>query len=215
MHKFCGYMSEAVLHLTAGNGRGGGATVSLLSTSSPRKISLGAATRGLEELVRCCGPEPWPISTPHHTSCCSLTCKLRSGHQRNSRASILPASGQAKRRLATMSLKAQAFQQACRSRRLSSKASSISALSTFPLIRRSYATQSDLGGSTPSGSRTTSHRRAITVTSDDGRYNWSELSNREKAARTTQQSVNFVIVAAGAVGTVMPASPQNIGRNTH
>ncbi|KIW59003.1 hypothetical protein PV05_03487 [Exophiala xenobiotica] len=45
-------------------------------------------------------------------------------------------------------------------------------------------------------------RRAITVTSDDGRYNWSELSTSEKAARGTQQTFNFVIVAAGLVGTM-------------
>lgn len=59
-----------------------------------------------------------------------------------------------------------------------------------------------MGGSSSAGKNTASYRKAITVTSDDGRYNWSELSTREKAARTTQQSVNFVIVAAGAVGTV-------------
>lgn len=48
-------------------------------------------------------------------------------------------------------------------------------------------------------------RRAITVTTDDGRYDWSDLSTREKAARTTQQSFNFVFVTAGAVATVSQA----------
>ncbi|KAK5958333.1 mitochondrial import inner membrane translocase subunit tim21 [Knufia fluminis] len=48
-------------------------------------------------------------------------------------------------------------------------------------------------------------RRAITVTSDDGRYHWSELTTGEKAARSTQQSFNFVFVAAGAVGTICVA----------
>lgn len=43
-------------------------------------------------------------------------------------------------------------------------------------------------------------RRAITVTNDDGRYHWSELSTGEKAARSTQQSFNFVFVSAGAIG---------------
>lgn len=59
--------------------------------------------------------------------------------------------------------------------------------------QRLYATQS-------TSSRPT--RRAITVTSDDGRYHWSELSTGEKAARSTQQSFNFLFATAGAVGTV-------------
>ncbi|KIX05111.1 uncharacterized protein Z518_05983 [Rhinocladiella mackenziei CBS 650.93] len=46
------------------------------------------------------------------------------------------------------------------------------------------------------------NRRAITVTSDDGRYNWSELSMGEKAARGTQQTFNFLLVSLGLVGTV-------------
>ena len=61
---------------------------------------------------------------------------------------------------------------------------------------RGYATSSSGTGS--SGAQ----RRAITVTSDDGRYDWAELSTTEKAARTTQQSFNFLLVAFGAVGTV-------------
>lgn len=58
---------------------------------------------------------------------------------------------------------------------------------------RCYATNNTTGRPT---------RRAITVTSDDGRYHWSELSTGEKAARSTQQSFNFLFVSAGAVGTV-------------
>lgn len=61
--------------------------------------------------------------------------------------------------------------------------------------RRFYATQGSSSTSKPT-------RRAITVTSDDGRYHWSELSTGEKAARGTQQSFNFVFVTAGAVGTI-------------
>lgn len=38
--------------------------------------------------------------------------------------------------------------------------------------------------------------------SDDGRYGWGELTGREKVARATKQSVNFVVVLAGAVLTV-------------
>ncbi|KAL3470151.1 TIM21-domain-containing protein [Aspergillus californicus] len=68
-----------------------------------------------------------------------------------------------------------------------------------PLLPRisqnTYATQGDLGrGSAP-------RRRNVTVLSDDGRYAWGDLSGREKAARATQQSVNFVVVVAGAVLT--------------
>ena len=45
-------------------------------------------------------------------------------------------------------------------------------------------------------------RRAVTVTTDDGRYNWNELSRGEKAARGTQQTFNFLLVSLGLVGTV-------------
>ncbi|KAK6367369.1 uncharacterized protein PV06_06660 [Exophiala oligosperma] len=55
--------------------------------------------------------------------------------------------------------------------------------------------------STSSSSSSNTPRRAISVTSDDGRYNWSELSTSEKAARGTQQTFNFLVVAAGLVGT--------------
>ncbi|CBF70319.1 protein tim21 [Aspergillus nidulans FGSC A4] len=71
-----------------------------------------------------------------------------------------------------------------------------------PLIPRTsqstYATHSDLGR----GSASAPRRRNVTVLSDDGRYTWSELSGREKVARATQQSINFVVVLAGAALTV-------------
>ncbi|KMU78329.1 import inner membrane translocase subunit tim-21 [Coccidioides immitis RMSCC 3703] len=44
-------------------------------------------------------------------------------------------------------------------------------------------------------------RKQITVASDDGRVRWGELSGREKAARATQQSVNFLVILVGAVMT--------------
>ncbi|KIX96635.1 uncharacterized protein Z520_07901 [Fonsecaea multimorphosa CBS 102226] len=47
-----------------------------------------------------------------------------------------------------------------------------------------------------------SGRRAVTVTTDDGRYTWNELSAGEKAARGTQQTFNFVLVSLGLVGTI-------------
>jgi len=64
---------------------------------------------------------------------------------------------------------------------------------------RLYATQSNFDGLKPK-------RRNVTVLSDDGRYTWGELSGREKVARATQQSFNFVIVIAGVVLTVRPVS---------
>jgi len=44
-------------------------------------------------------------------------------------------------------------------------------------------------------------RRQVTVVNDDGRINWTELSGREKVARTTQQSFNLVIIVTGVVMT--------------
>ena len=38
--------------------------------------------------------------------------------------------------------------------------------------------------------------------SDDGRVRWSDLSIREKIARSAQQSVNFSVVLVGAILTV-------------
>ncbi|EHY60956.1 Mitochondrial import inner membrane translocase subunit tim21 [Exophiala dermatitidis] len=62
----------------------------------------------------------------------------------------------------------------------------------------STSTNTGSGSGTPSGPS----RRAISVTSDDGRYNWSELSTGEKAARGTQQMFNFLLVSLGLVGTI-------------
>ena len=58
---------------------------------------------------------------------------------------------------------------------------------------RRYATQS------------TSSRKQITIASDDGRLRWNELSAREKAARTTQQSFNLLVVVGGILMTVSAA----------
>lgn len=63
---------------------------------------------------------------------------------------------------------------------------------------RWYATHSDLG----SQSSSRPSRKQITVLSDDGTYKWAELSGREKVARATQQSFNFLLVALGVVMTV-------------
>ncbi|KAK2775936.1 mitochondrial import inner membrane translocase subunit tim21 [Emmonsiellopsis sp. PD_33] len=66
-------------------------------------------------------------------------------------------------------------------------------------LPRFYATQSSLGGS--SSTTTGPTRKQITVTSDDGRLHWGELSKREKAARATQQSANFLIIVLGVAMT--------------
>ena len=42
----------------------------------------------------------------------------------------------------------------------------------------------------------------MTVANDDGRVGWTDLSAREKAARTTQQTINLGVVLIGAVMTV-------------
>ncbi|KAL4794734.1 TIM21-domain-containing protein [Aspergillus venezuelensis] len=72
-----------------------------------------------------------------------------------------------------------------------------------PLLPRTsqntYATQTGSSSSSKSGSAT--RRKNVTVLSDDGRYAWGELSGREKVARATQQSFNFVVVLAGVVLT--------------
>ncbi|RMJ22538.1 TIM21 [Aspergillus sp. HF37] len=66
-------------------------------------------------------------------------------------------------------------------------------------LGRSYATHSDLGRGPSTSTR--SSRKNITVLSDDGRLQWGDLSGREKVSRATQQSVNFMVVLAGAVLT--------------
>ncbi|KAL8687095.1 MAG: hypothetical protein Q9218_006635 [Villophora microphyllina] len=44
-------------------------------------------------------------------------------------------------------------------------------------------------------------RKKVTVTNDDGRIDWKNLSLGEKAARTTQQSFNLGIICVGLVMT--------------
>ncbi|KAL2000778.1 hypothetical protein VTN02DRAFT_2643 [Thermoascus thermophilus] len=65
-------------------------------------------------------------------------------------------------------------------------------------VSRAYATQGSLGRE---GSASGPTRKQITVMSDDGRLRWSELTGKEKVARATQQSFNFMIVVIGAVMT--------------
>lgn len=68
-------------------------------------------------------------------------------------------------------------------------------------LARLYATYRDTGEGAGKGS-SAPKRRGVTVLSDDGRYEWGELTRGEKVARATQQSVNFVVVLVGAVLTV-------------
>ncbi|KAG5301811.1 import inner membrane translocase subunit tim21 [Histoplasma ohiense] len=67
-------------------------------------------------------------------------------------------------------------------------------------LSRYYATQNSFGGAS-SSSNPQQSRKQITVASDDGRVRWGELSRREKAARATQQSANFLIIVIGAAMT--------------
>lgn len=64
-------------------------------------------------------------------------------------------------------------------------------------LARTYATQTTTGSS----NSTTPNRRQITIASDDGRIRWGDLSTREKAARTTQQTFNFGVIVVGVVMT--------------
>ena len=64
-------------------------------------------------------------------------------------------------------------------------------------LHRYYATSNTLAGTTKS-----SPRKQVTIGNDDGRVPWGQLSPREKAARTTQQTFNFGVILAGAVGLV-------------
>jgi mitochondrial import inner membrane translocase subunit TIM21 len=67
------------------------------------------------------------------------------------------------------------------------------------LAARLYATQTGLGTTNVQPTR---KRKAVTMLNDDGTVAWGDLSAREKAARTTQQSFNFGMILIGAVLTV-------------
>ena len=57
---------------------------------------------------------------------------------------------------------------------------------------RTYASQTSTGTS----------RKQVTLANDDGRVQWRDLSIREKAARTTQQTFNFGLIITGIIMTV-------------
>jgi import inner membrane translocase subunit TIM21 len=64
-------------------------------------------------------------------------------------------------------------------------------------LPRTYATSSSSTNTPPKPS---THTR-ITTFNDDGLVNWNRLSTREKAARSTQQSFNFIVIIAGVLMT--------------
>ena len=66
----------------------------------------------------------------------------------------------------------------------------------FPM-HRYYATPNTLPGTTEPSSR-----KQVTIGNDDGRVPWGQLSPGEKASRTTQQTFNFGVILAGAIGLV-------------
>ena len=63
-------------------------------------------------------------------------------------------------------------------------------------LSRHYAT------SDSPGVQKTPTRKQVTIRNDDGRVEWNRLTTGEKAARTTQQTLNFGVVLAGLAGTV-------------
>ncbi len=81
-----------------------------------------------------------------------------------------------------------------------------STLPRYPPVAqtRSYASQ------TSAGSPPKSSRKQVTIVNDDGRVMWKDLSIREKAARTTQQTFNFGIVLTGLVMTVTCHNQSNL-----
>ncbi|KAI4128031.1 MAG: hypothetical protein LQ338_002922 [Usnochroma carphineum] len=72
-----------------------------------------------------------------------------------------------------------------------------------PAVRQYRAIQSSRGYATQDslGTLPTPSRKQVTVTNDDGRIHWKELSVKEKAARTTQQTFHFGIILTGLVMT--------------
>ena len=71
------------------------------------------------------------------------------------------------------------------------------------VFSRSFTAQRSL----KANSTSSTSRKHVTVVNDDGRVRWGELSAREKAARTTQQGINLVVVIAGVALTVCFTSP--------
>ena len=69
-------------------------------------------------------------------------------------------------------------------------------LPALQVATRKYSTANSLGATQKSS------RQQVTVVNDDGRVDWKDLSVREKAARTTQQSFNLGIISLGFIGTV-------------
>lgn len=113
-----------------------------------------------------------------------------------------------------MAVAARGFQLACRARLINPANLSpplpfiiSSTKCTHQIFRRTVQTQGSLGQSAPSAPPA---RKAVTVTSDDGRHKWADLSTREKAARSTQQSINFGLVVAAAVGAVCGTLPMSL-----
>lgn len=72
------------------------------------------------------------------------------------------------------------------------------------LASRLYATQTGLGTTNASPRP---RRKAVTTFNDDGRVPWGDLTAREKAARTTQQTFNFGLIIAGVALTVCSKLP--------
>lgn len=84
-------------------------------------------------------------------------------------------------------------------------------LPNYPAVGtiRAYTSQ------TSSGNPPSSSRKQVTIVNDDGRIQWKDLSVREKAARTTQQTFNFGIVLSGLLMTVHCQQEKNLLASAH
>jgi import inner membrane translocase subunit TIM21 len=79
------------------------------------------------------------------------------------------------------------------------------ALSTTPFLlprRHATTTHQTTPGVGSGAGVSAAKRRVVTPFNDDGAVPWSELSIREKAARSTQQTFNFGLAAVGLLLTV-------------
>jgi import inner membrane translocase subunit TIM21 len=74
-------------------------------------------------------------------------------------------------------------------------------VSTSRIRLRPLHAYTPLRAATNSSTSTKPSRRSVTVTNDTGSVPWSDLSWRERGARTTQQSANLLVIVLGLAMT--------------
>lgn len=112
----------------------------------------------------------------------------------------------AKLKALTQLLKANEIIETLKERQFTADMQSLRALPRLPASRLALhparaCTQFRTATSSSTTSASGPTRRQVTVTTDTGRIPWSELSWRERGARTTQQSANLLVVIIGVVMT--------------